>query len=248
MSETPSVTLPVVRQGRATDLRCAVCGAHRPSDGHVLCERCADAYLDDLAEVETRWPMLDANPGKAGNESGRGAPGFHSQSPGSVHVMSMRDPRSKGHAVRDDPECEEKAPPPSVLAVLRTQATIVRVERAFRGITPNNVADCITFLRAQHDWITRSREWAPALCQNMRDLRLAIQRATGVRKPKPIGKCIEYVDDEHMCMAPIYMPETEPRGRDESVRDMPPVQCSRCGSVYDGRRLIVLRLSWEQAA
>lgn len=227
--------------------RCQACGKHGRMDGYQVCEPCSDRYLDDLTEVAERYDMLDANPGKTGDDT-RGAPGFRSQAPGSVHVMSMRDPRSKDHAVRHDPECEETTPPMPVFSTLRTLCDVVIQERALRTLPrPATVPESAAILRAHHDWIMRSPD-APAYVVYLNRLCHQLRRATGWQGPKRIGKCIEYTDDDRQCGAPIYMPaETEPRAPDEPASNIPPVQCGKCGSVYDGRRLIVLRLSEEAA-
>lgn len=227
---------------------CALCGTHTALGRYRVCQRCTETFLDHLDEVRERYPQLDANPGKGGDDSGRGMPGFRSTAPGSVHVMAMRDSRSKDHAVSADAECEEKNPPLAVYGDLRDMCERIVAEREFhRTDHLATVDECCRFLGAQADWLARS-ELGYAFMDRVSRLRDQLRRATGVKRPRPIGKCIEYVDDENMCLAPIYMPETEPRGDDESVRDMPPVQCRKCGSLYDGRRLIILRLSWEQAA
>lgn len=227
---------------------CALCGTHTALGRYRVCVRCTETFLDHLDEVIERYPQLDANPGKGGDDSGRGAPGFRSTAPGSVHVMTMRDRRSKDHAVADDAECEEKNPPLAVHGELREICGRIVSEREFsRTDNLATVEQCCRFLGGQADWIARSDNGS-VFMERVSRLRGQLRRATGVKPPRPIGKCIEYVDEEHMCLAPIYMPETEPRGDDESVRDMPPVQCRKCGSLYDGRRLIILRLSWEQAA
>src|ERR1044071_632896 len=96
---------------------CPVCDRRRPDEGYVLCMACGVNLGEDLDEVAERFGRLDPTPGKSDSGS-RGAPGFHSQPPGSVHVMSMRDPRSKDHALRSDCEIEESRPPRSVQAVL----------------------------------------------------------------------------------------------------------------------------------
>lgn len=221
--------------------RCGVCGRHRPVDGYTVCPRCAEAFADDLAEVRELYPELSAVPGK-GDPGERGAPGFSSSPPGSVHVMSMRDPRSRDYAVRRDPECESTRPVMSIPATLTRYCNYVIKTRHYRLARPRTVEQQADFLGKQSDWLMQS-PLGPELCYATRGLRNQLRASTGDPNPEPIGYCFVYVDDEKQCGGPIYMPPSLPRAPDEPIRTMPVLQCPKCGEKYDGRRLILLRLS-----
>lgn len=64
---------------------------------------CLDRLREHLVEIRDRYHRLTARP-QAGSrpEWGRGAPGFTSRPPASLHVIAMRDPRSKPCEVATD--------------------------------------------------------------------------------------------------------------------------------------------------
>lgn len=221
--------------------RCAVCGQHRPLAGYVVCGRCTEAFIDDLEEVAERWPELSAVPVK-GDPGERGSPGFSSSPPGSVHVMAMRDPRSRDYAVRRDPECESTRPVMSVPATLIRYCRVIIHARRYRLAVPREVPEQTKFLGRQSDWLMKTPHGREA-CFEVRGLRNQLRASTGDPNPEPIGFCFVYVDDTKQCGGPIYMPPSLPRAPDEPIRTMPVLQCPKCGEKYDGRRLILLRLS-----
>lgn len=219
---------------------CPMCERRRPDEGFVLCLACQANLCEDLDEVTDRFGRLTPMPGRADTGS-RGAPGFRSQPPGSVHVMSMRDPRSKEHALRDDWEVEERRPPRSVQAVLFGLAMRLRAARGLTYAPPRTVVELTVWLTRHVDWLSRDQLGYEA-ARAVRGLRNQLRCSTGEPSPSPIGHCIE-----EGCAAPIFMPPTVPRAPDEPIKDMPTLTCPRCRSQYDGRRLILLRLVEESA-
>lgn len=221
-----------------TAAECGIC-ARRCDAGRTLCGRCSAAFGDDLAEIAERYARLDATPGRA-DPGGRGAPGFRSSPPGSVHVMAMRDPRSLPYALAAD---DDRRPPRSVQAALLGLAMRVRAQRGLSQGPPRTVPELADWLGRHDDWLSRDPLGVEA-AREVRILRAQLRPVTGDPAPRPIGHCLE-----DGCSAPIFMPpDAAPRAPDEPVRDMPALVCPRCRSEYDGRRLIVLRLVEEASA
>lgn len=77
-------------------------GWTKADPGYRTCSTCLDKLREDLAEVGTRYRILDVRPGGSGEQGGRGAPGFGSRAPASVHIIAMRDHRSRSYEVSSD--------------------------------------------------------------------------------------------------------------------------------------------------
>lgn len=106
MHDTTDPNDPLARPAYA----CVLCppprkvgGWRRAHEGYLTCDTCLDKVRSNLKEIGQRWMMLDARPGASGGDYGsRGAPGFGSRPPASVHIIAMRDVRSKGYEVAYD--------------------------------------------------------------------------------------------------------------------------------------------------
>lgn len=78
-------------------------GAWAPAhEGYRTCDGCLDKLRDSLKDIADRWGKLDPTPGAYAEHGSRGAPGFASRPPASVHVIAMRDRRSKAGPVACD--------------------------------------------------------------------------------------------------------------------------------------------------
>lgn len=108
LAEAPTVVPEPPQSHERPPRACLLCppprkvGAWRLADeGYRTCAGCLDRLRDTLREVAARWAALDPAPGGQGEHGGRGAPGFGSRSPGSDHVIAMRDDRS-GTSMAED--------------------------------------------------------------------------------------------------------------------------------------------------
>ena len=70
--------------------------------GYRTCSGCLDKLRADLLDVGKRYHQLNARPGASGEQGGRGTPGYGSRPPASVHIIAMRDPRSRAYEVSTD--------------------------------------------------------------------------------------------------------------------------------------------------
>lgn len=122
-----------------------------PDPGYKTCSTCYDRlhqYVSRFGvDVEGRpdnipvlYEALDATPCRNGH--GRRAPGFGSRSPGSDHIITIRDPRSKSYEVaRDgveyvwDPEADNGHPPlqPGVYGPQRPPGAYVEKREVWFG-------------------------------------------------------------------------------------------------------------------
>lgn len=216
--------------------------------GYRTCANCLDKLRDLLKDVVRRWLLLDTRPGATG-EHGRGAPGFGSRSPGSDHIIAMRDPRSKscevidewfepiqlphnifGHDRRtnpllaniDKPHREQEQPPRSIPGTLTSWAGMVAEDRELES-PRGDVPDIARWLDHQLDYITR-QDWADEFNKDIRALIAQLKPVTGEPGRRHIGLCPVVVDEgEHTreCGARLYAPL---KG-DE-------IECRACGEVW----------------
>ena len=204
------------------------------------------------ASIPAYWGRLDAAPGRGGDESRR-APGFRSTPPCSLHVVAMRDPRSKPAVwapmhwpdlVHDDADGE---PWPIESAL----ADMVRGMRTYLGDdqpSPVGVEALSTWLHAHvldltaHPHAAGIRDFLDVLVEQLRV-------AAGDPRDRPVGRCIEWLPvpdsrDREECGAPLYPPP--PRPGVEVPAEEPVLSCRRCHRKYKGRDLVRLRLANEQ--
>lgn len=200
------------------------CVTHRPppagrehvkaDDGYKTCSPCLDRIREDLRDVARRYVLLDPRPGASGEHGTRGAPGFGSRSPGSVHVMAMRDRRSSRVARtwlgRDGRlHQESERPPLSVHGVLDTLAWDVAEARGIEG--PHDRADVCELTRwldAQLDWATR-QDSAAELARALRELLAQLRPVTGDPGRRYVGHCPSTIDDGEAtreCGTRLYAP------------------------------------------
>jgi len=175
----------------------------RADDRHATCSPCYQRMREQLDEVESRYLQLDPRPGGSGIDGSRGAPGFGSRPPGSVHIMAARDPRSSQVARvwvgRDGRvHAEDERPVPSVHGVLSTLAWAVAEHRAAHGSSingevagPDDRADVFglaRYLDKHIDHVTRYAELALEVDAALRDLLGVLRPVTGARRRKA-GNC-----------------------------------------------------------
>lgn len=183
----------------------------RADDGYCVCHRCVEQLRAALREVAERFGMLDPMPG-GGAELVRGAPGFGSRSPGSDHILCMRDKRSKADAcvwVGGDGRIhrEPTYPPLSVCGVLEDWALDVVDARGFAPLRkPVTVAQLCTWLDNQLDWIAKQ----DCVVEFHRDILLLIAQLKPVTGggQKAIAICPR-VNDGRPCRAKLYEPDRD---------------------------------------
>jgi hypothetical protein len=222
----------------------------RPADpGYKTCTACYDACRATLLDVRDRYQQLDSTPGASGADGGRGAPGFGSRPPATLHVIAMRDWRSKPCEVSHDavayvydpatgeaidkrevwygadgrPHSEQERPVRSVPGTLASLAHLVAEERDIRPPATRDVAELVRWLDGQMDWITR-QELVADFYRDLRDLQAQLRPVTGDRRAR-IGTCPNTVDGEsehpRECGAPLHAPT-----RGDSI------SCGSCGRVW----------------
>lgn len=89
-----------------------VCLLHQdPSEGHSwrqadegyrTCEDCLIKVRAVITDIRRLYGKLDATPGAMQEAGSRGAPGFGSKPGASLHIVSMRDGRSKSYEIGHD--------------------------------------------------------------------------------------------------------------------------------------------------
>jgi hypothetical protein len=70
--------------------------------GYRTCSSCYDNLREILKEIAKRFGRLNPRPGAAGDDSGRGTPGFGSRPAANPHIIVMTDWRSKSCEVAAD--------------------------------------------------------------------------------------------------------------------------------------------------
>lgn len=206
LDSSPSVSIrsdePLARPSSA----CVICPPPRghawslADPRHVTCTGCYDRMRDRIAEIAERYLLLDARRGASPEFGGRGAPGFGSRSPGSEHVIAMRDPRSSPDArmwVAGDGRvhAEPIRPAVSVHGVLSLLAWSVAEHRGVEG--PGDREDVHALLRFvdRHlDHVTRHAELAVEVDDGLRNLVGALRPVTGDARRR-VGICPSVVAD-----------------------------------------------------
>lgn len=197
----------------------------RATDGYRTCDLCLDKLRDQLADIATRYAKLDVRPGVTG-DGGRGAPGFGSRAPASVHVISVMDPRSSAEAhvwVGGDGRVhrESERPPLSVYSVLETEARDVAERRQIGDVSWGNVYELTFWLDRHLDWITR-QDTVVDFAENLRALLSQLRPLTGDPKQKPFSRCPNTTGDL-VCDGPLYAPKAS-----SSI-----IHCTSCGRDWE---------------
>lgn len=183
-----------------------------PADnGYRTCSRCLDSLREQLSDISRRYLMLDPRPGGAPEQGGRGAPGFGSRAPGSVHIMAMRDRRSSPDArvwigkdgrVHQEPE----RPPLSVWGVLDGVCWSIAEARGVNG--PDSAADVheLTRWADRHlDWLTR-QELVVDVAGDIRLLLAQLKPVTGEPSKAKVGHCPNETEGGTACGAILRAP------------------------------------------
>lgn len=190
----------------------------RPArDGGLTCWECVDTLTDLVSDIIEGYSKLDPKPG-GGGFGGRRAPGFRSQSPGDVHVMALRDSRTRPRFLGE---------PHSAAALLPDWANAVREARGQLRAKGEPVGSAGHYLRVSMDWMTR-QPWIEDFARQSRIVRGQLRRANGEPSPRPQASCTAEVDDMAECGGPLFAPR-----EGESV-----IQCPRCGVQYDLVKLL----------
>src|SRR5690606_7071 len=207
----------------------------RPADdGYRTCHGCYTAVHTTLLEIDARYAALDPTPGGTGETGGRPPKGFGSRPPVNLHIVAMRDPRSKSHEVAYDgveylydPDADggagayvarrevwygadgrahtEQTRP--VRSVPGTLAAIGHLLAEERDATPprGGVPDLIRWIDGQLGWLTRT-DLVVDVYDDLRALRAQLRPVTGDAR-KRIGTCPNLPEGaEQLCGAPLYAP------------------------------------------
>lgn len=203
--------------------------------------------LDDLPpSIPVMFSALDATPGPAPMGE-RPAPGYESTPPLLLHVVAMRDDRSRS------PEDEGDDSLRPIAASLRGIVDSIRSE--VDGLAPSSgtgvFALCMWLSR--HLSVVSRLPWVDDLYRDLRELSDQLRAAHGDGRPRPLGHCTNTIvvpgerDGEHRnmpCGHALYRPRgVKPTAPDEPVRDIPAVECGRCHARYDGLAQLRLRIA-----
>lgn len=206
---------------------CVVCQRSHTSDGYRVCRGCEQKLVDTLTEVVERYHMLCATSWlvpQPTDEARRGR-GYASRSPARDRALAMLDARTRTSRPHD---------PRSVLATLRTYTTIVRTQHHLEWRASATVDSEAQLLGTWWDWTCR-QDWVGELARDLRVLRRQLRTETGEPPHKPVGHCMNTVDEgasTRECGAALFAPHGGSA-----------IQCRHCGRVYDGLDLVKLELA-----
>lgn len=210
---------------------CLLCRRkRRATQGYRTCIPCCDALRDTLTEITTRHTRLCSItallPGSG--DDGRKPGGYASQSPARDRVIAMLDPRTVA---------VEPGDPHSVLAILTSWANLLRDHTNQTPPTqPPTVRSEASVLDAWMDYLTR-QDWIDECAHELTAVRDQLRSATGEPNPKPVGHCINTLDEgatTRECGAALFAPTSGTA-----------LQCQQCGRSYDGLDLVKLELAQE---
>lgn len=194
-----------------------------PPLGYQLCDRCTRRLRDMLSDIADRWQrivptsaLLPTTP-----TTGRRAPGFESAPPGNVHLMAMRDPRTRAR---------EQGDIRSPLEVVHWWASFVRDQRGIRPPVSATVTTEVSTLSFHWDWITREFEadYLVTFAYELGAVRAQLHAVTDDPPPPTVGYCTAIVDGAR-CGAPLSLP-----------RERTMIRCPACPASYDGAKLVRL--------
>lgn len=242
-----------------------LCWRHIDEMSDMLDVDNAGRALDDLPpSIPVMWAMLDTSPG-ANGLSERRAPGFESTPPCSLHIVAMRDPRSCAHPVVDEwfsagangwpdftrPHTEDEQAVRSVEKSLCGLVDAVGAEIDVPNVRDgdHDVTSLCEWLHAHVTLLSRL-PWADDVYRDLRDLRDQLRAGIGEHPPRALGYCTnDIITDRETgesgpCGHALYPPAgAKPMARDEPVRDVPVVVCTRCHARYDGLAQLRLRIA-----
>lgn len=207
---------------------CEVCLHPRPGRHKT---KCTTGLTELFDTIDDRRERLELTPAKLGMGEG-GAHEFESKPPINLTVRAHQDPNSSPWRLGVD---DVDRPTLSVDGTLTYWwVTARKVGGDYRDVA----------------WVVW-QPWIGDMVNALRILARQLRAATGDPEPTPIGHCLKVIGiDEHeliYCREPLFMPESAPRGDDESIRDLPAITCPEpsCGRVYQGAELIRLKLAEE---
>jgi hypothetical protein len=205
------------------------------------------------ASIPAYWSRLDATPGRGGDDSRR-APGFRSTPPCNLHVVAIRDPRSRPTPTGRDDAWGEPAAAETGLANLARgiwdDLDVHGPDLPNGDVTTGGVPGLSAWLHAHVLDLTAHPD-AAAIHGYLTGLVDQLRIAAGDPRDKPVGWCIDLIHvpgktERVECGAPLYLPP--PRPGVEVPASEPVLSCRRCGRRYAGRDLVRLRLANEQEA
>lgn len=201
----------------------------RPArDGGLTCWQCIDSISDLVVEIWDGYLRLDPQPGNQGQQVRR-APGFRSQAPGDVHVMALRDRRTRPRFLGE---------PHAASALLPDWANVVRDARGQAEAQGEALADAGMYLCNSMDWMTR-QPWIEEFVREAKIVRGQIRRANGEPSPRPQASCpTPLAEDEGLCGGPLFAPR---EGERITV-------CPRCGTEFDLVQILASTLGEADAA
>lgn len=185
----------------------------RPArDGGLTCWQCVDSLQELVADIAEGFVKLDPRPGNGGLQARR-APGFRSQAPGDVHVMALRDRRTRPRFLGE---------PHSAAALLPDWANAVRLARGQTEAQGEAVGEAAAYLVVSMDWMSR-QPWIEDFRREAKIVLGQVRRANGHPNPRPQASCTAEADDLTECGGPLFAPREGERL----------VECPRCGTTYD---------------
>lgn len=207
-----------------------------PADnGYLTCDPCSGRLRAIVGELPALYAaIMDPEVLLYRETTGaRAAKGFRSAPPANVHLMSLRDVRTKWIQPGD---------PHSALNVAWWYATQVRDQRDLRTPTGQPTVESETGTLLFHwDWLMR-QPWVVDLAQDMREVTGQLRRAIPGSDPAPkrVGTCTQPLDTtdpagkRHLCGQALYLPKTGAT-----------ITCSTCRHTYQGPDLIALHLATQ---
>lgn len=203
-------------------------------DGSMLCDRCARTLQGWLADIPGLYATLDPYHSPVADDTEpHGKRGKLSGSPALVRldVLALQDPRTAATSSWHEPWDGTV----DVAFEMTTWAALFARDHGIKAPVAT-IAQACDLLLTWHATLCRA-PWIDECYDVVREVARQLNRAHGIGRPQPVGRCINvYQRGGHTiaCGHALY------------ASDGAKIKCGGCGRHYDARQMVLVRLQEQR--